>query len=243
MGHWMSVLPVTSQTPVCIRRAPPRGHKAAQQKPGPCKSSNIDLSRQHRESEQAAIAKAIALAMAQQEPPNDRVLQRATSLQEELNGSQCGWAAVAMETDHEVLSCLVWTWLEKLKEPVLNAEDVERLTSATPPKNPLHTLRKSQVHTITCLLDCIAQVSFDCPLLEEAMLLRLIRALTRRPPEDTDGYAALLTLCQAEVRELRTPRPLHMPRPPSSAGPSDVDHTSSTVNTVGAGAHKATLLS
>lgn len=35
--------------------------------------------------------------------------------QEELNISAYGWATLAMETDPNVLSALMWIWLEQLK--------------------------------------------------------------------------------------------------------------------------------
>lgn len=43
-------------------------------------------------------------------------LMLSTSLkQEELNSSDCGWALLVTESDPQVLSCLLWTWLEKLR--------------------------------------------------------------------------------------------------------------------------------
>lgn len=35
--------------------------------------------------------------------------------QEELNSSDCGWALLVTESDPHVLSCLLWTWLDKLR--------------------------------------------------------------------------------------------------------------------------------
>lgn len=43
-----------------------------------------------------------------------------------------------MERDPLLLSSLMWSWLEQLKEPIINIDDLEVLTSCT--HNPLHAL-------------------------------------------------------------------------------------------------------
>ncbi|XP_057693328.1 protein tyrosine phosphatase domain-containing protein 1 isoform X2 [Corythoichthys intestinalis] len=164
-------------------------------------SSNIELSKSARNPRPTSVARNIARAMADQGPIEDTVLQRLTLLQEELNSSECGWALVVTESDPRVLTCLLWTWLEKLKEPVLGAEDLVRLSCAGSNKKPLAVLKKSQRHTIYCLLSCVNSVTSLCPHREEAILRRLIRALTKRPQEDVESLASLANILRTHLRD------------------------------------------
>lgn len=50
------------------------------------------------------------------------ILTSLTSQQEELNSSDCGWALMVTESDPHVLSCLLWTWLEKLRVSTIKQE-------------------------------------------------------------------------------------------------------------------------
>ncbi|KAK9958746.1 hypothetical protein ABG768_010851 [Culter alburnus] len=179
-------------------------------------SSNIELRREDHTSDQSSLPRAVAKAMAQQRPPLDTVLKRAAVLQDKLNLSEYGWVTLVMETDPDVLSTLLWTWLDKLKDPVLNKDDIERLTSTWPAQNPLITLHKSQRHTICCLLDCVGHVVVRCPQFEHAILQRLIRALTRRPPEEIERNSILLRVLRSTMRELY----LHNNHHPNTATPS-----------------------
>lgn len=116
------------------------------------------------------------------------------------------------------LSCFLYSLLISLQEPVLSADDVERLTSVSQHVNHLSVLTKvrptsqtidtrlivswltsgsstslativyvcvcmlsqqPQRHTMSCLLGCVGQVTSLCPQREEAVLRRLIQALTR----------------------------------------------------------------
>ncbi|XP_051513224.1 protein tyrosine phosphatase domain-containing protein 1-like isoform X1 [Myxocyprinus asiaticus] len=165
-------------------------------------SSSLELRMDDPTLEQVLISTAVAQAMAQQRSPADTVLARAAVLQDELNLSECGWATLVMEADPVVLTTLLWTWLDKLKDPILHKDDIERLTSTWPAQNPLNTLHKSQRHTICCLLVCVGQVAAQSPQFEPAILQRLIRALTRCPSEETERNGTLLRVLRATMREL-----------------------------------------
>ncbi|KAA0715171.1 Protein tyrosine phosphatase domain-containing protein 1 [Triplophysa tibetana] len=142
-------------------------------------SSNIELQRDCHTTEQSSLSKSVAQAMAQQRPLSDTVLKRAEVLQDELNSNECGWALLVLEENPNVLSTLLWSWLDKLKEPILNKDDTEKLTSPWPAQNALNTLYKAERHTIYCLLDCVGHVVVPCPQYEHLILQRLIQALTR----------------------------------------------------------------
>lgn len=97
------------------------------------------------------IARNVAKAMAHQGPPGETILQKSALLQvkkkqianenlssqllyshisnffflqEELNSSDCGWALLVTETDPHVLSCLLWTWLDKLRVSCVQQDDI-----------------------------------------------------------------------------------------------------------------------
>ncbi|KAL4659517.1 protein tyrosine phosphatase domain-containing protein 1-like [Arapaima gigas] len=167
-------------------------------------SSNIELRTDQNCCGLLSVSQAVARAMAEEEPPGEETLQRAAALQEELNGSECGWATLALESDPAVLSCLLWTWLEKLKEPVLSAEDVELLSSSSQAVNGFGVLNKARhLNTITRLLACVSQVTALCPSLEDAVLLRLLRALTRCSQHEGMACGLLLNLFKQEARQMR----------------------------------------
>uniref|UniRef100_A0AAZ1XW26 Uncharacterized protein n=1 Tax=Oreochromis aureus TaxID=47969 RepID=A0AAZ1XW26_OREAU len=164
-------------------------------------SSNVELCRNPHNLGPTSTARPVAKAMAEQGPPGETVLQRSALLQEELNSSECGWALLVTESDPHVLCCLLWTWLEKLREPVLSAEDIERLSIRASNRNPLSVLKKPQRHTIYCVLSCVSTVTSLCPHREEAVLHRLIRALTRRSQEEMESLAPLMKVMKATLRE------------------------------------------
>ncbi|XP_061752169.1 protein tyrosine phosphatase domain-containing protein 1 isoform X3 [Nerophis ophidion] len=149
----------------------------------PKSSSTTELCRNWHDAGTTRMARAIANAMADHAPPGQAVLQRSSLLQEEMNSSQGGWALMVTEWDPHVLACLLWTWLEKLKEPVLSVEDIAKLSCAGSNK-PLGVLNKSQKHTIYCLLSCVSTVTHLCPHREDAVLQRLIQALTKIMPDE-----------------------------------------------------------
>ncbi|KAJ8411195.1 hypothetical protein AAFF_G00172010 [Aldrovandia affinis] len=168
-------------------------------------SSNVELRRSQSSSGSALASQAVAKAMVEQGPPGKYVSHRVAVLRDELNGNECGWAILAMELEPSVISSLLWTWLEKLKEPVLKVEDIVRLTSSAQGLNSLGVLQKAQGQTVSCILSCVGQVTSLCPQLEEAVLYRLVRALTRCPQDDSSMklYAALIKVFKAVVKGLR----------------------------------------
>ncbi|XP_059192057.1 protein tyrosine phosphatase domain-containing protein 1 [Centropristis striata] len=175
--------------------------KCTAKKTLPKYGSNIELCRNPHNPGPTSVARAVAKALADHDPPGETVLQRSVLLQEELNSSDCGWALLVTESDPQVLSCLLWTWLDKLKEPVLRAEDVDRLNCGTDNRKPLSVLKKPQRHTIYCLLSCVSTVTSLCPHREDAVLQRLMCALTRYPQEELGSLATLMKVLKKSLRE------------------------------------------
>ncbi|KAM3608544.1 uncharacterized protein V6R79_000791 [Siganus canaliculatus] len=163
-------------------------------------SSNTELCRNPHNPGPTSVARVVAKAMAEHGPPGETILQRSALLQEELNSSDCGWALLVTESDPHVLSCLLWTWLDRLRDPVLSAEDVCKLSYGTNRK-PLSVLKKSQRHTIHCLLSCVSMVTSLCPHREEAVLQRLARTLTRRPLEDKGNLTTMMKILKTSLSE------------------------------------------
>ncbi|KAL2093353.1 hypothetical protein ACEWY4_010665 [Coilia grayii] len=183
---------IIAKRPKCKMKKPPTLAKH---------SSSMELQRNQGKSNQVSVARAVARAMARQQPPEDKVLARVAMLQNELNKTVCGWATVAMETDPKVLAHLLWTWLERLKEPVLSQSDVQQLILNHTDHNPLNVLQKNQRCTISRLLGCIGQVTSLCPNQEDNVLNHLIRALTRRPPQEIDNNAEFLQILRNAIRD------------------------------------------
>ncbi|XP_018519405.1 protein tyrosine phosphatase domain-containing protein 1 isoform X5 [Lates calcarifer] len=163
--------------------------------------SNIELCRNLHNPGPTSVARAVAKAMADLGPPGETILQRSALLQEELNSSECGWALLVTESDPSVLSCLLWTWLEKLRDPVLSAEDLDRLCIGSNNRKPLSVLKKPQRHTIYCLLSCVSTVTSLCPHREDGVLQHLIRALTRCPQEEMGNHATLMKVLKACLKD------------------------------------------
>ncbi|XP_029992961.1 protein tyrosine phosphatase domain-containing protein 1 isoform X2 [Sphaeramia orbicularis] len=178
-----------------------RRSKCTAKKTLPKLTSNFELCRNPHNSGPTSMARVVAKAMADQGLPGETVLQRSALLQEELNSSDCAWALLVTESDPHVLSCLLWTWLEKLRDPVLSADDIEKLRCGANNRKPLSVLKKPQRHTIFCLLSCVSTVTGLCPHREDAVLQRLMRALTRRPYEEMGSLESLLKILKDSQRE------------------------------------------
>ena len=64
-------------------------------------------------------------------------------MQTELNSREGAWERLCMERDPLVLSGLMWSWLEQLKDPVISREEVKALCEKNlNPQNALGSLRK-----------------------------------------------------------------------------------------------------
>uniref|UniRef100_A0A8D3E4M1 Protein tyrosine phosphatase domain-containing protein 1 n=1 Tax=Scophthalmus maximus TaxID=52904 RepID=A0A8D3E4M1_SCOMX len=79
--------------------------------------------------------------------------------QTELNTREGAWERLRTERDPLVLSGLMWSWLEQLKDPVISGEDVKAFSGKTvSPQNALDSLEKGHRLTLLCILDCAAHL-------------------------------------------------------------------------------------
>ncbi|XP_033095754.1 protein tyrosine phosphatase domain-containing protein 1-like [Anneissia japonica] len=105
--------------------------------------------------------------------------QRVESLQMNLNAHNNTWNILTTEEDPFVLSCLMWSWLHHLKEPVLSAKDVEHLCDNTDdPWEALESFDKGLKNTMLCIVNVLACLRPLSQKLEKSALTRIVYGLT-----------------------------------------------------------------
>ncbi|KAI9520088.1 hypothetical protein NQZ68_021807 [Dissostichus eleginoides] len=84
----------------------------------------------------------VAQALAMDQADKD-FTSKVSIWQTELNSREGSWERLCMERDPCVLSALMWSWLEQLKDPVISREDVKALRkNHKNPQNALDSLEK-----------------------------------------------------------------------------------------------------
>lgn len=67
-------------------------------------------------------------------------------MQTELNSREGAWERLCAVRDPLVLSSLMWSWLEQLKDPVISSEDIKALSDENVnAQNALDSLEKVAV--------------------------------------------------------------------------------------------------
>ncbi|XP_077118907.1 uncharacterized protein LOC143774977 [Ranitomeya variabilis] len=143
----------------------------------------------------------IAEAMAELEVPELTIKQRVDYLQNIVN-EEGAWAEVSTESDPKILSTLLWDWLQQLSEPVLSRNDVNVFCDGDWRQN-LKKLSRCQGETLCCLLQCVSKLSSLPVVLEDLVLLRLLKALTQQPPVTPNLSATVLCQLHSIVSEIR----------------------------------------
>uniref|UniRef100_A0A3B3VYG0 Protein tyrosine phosphatase domain containing 1b n=1 Tax=Poecilia latipinna TaxID=48699 RepID=A0A3B3VYG0_9TELE len=118
-----------------------------------------------------AQALAVDLFLEGEEEHKSKVL----AWQEDMNQGSA-WERLCTERDPFILTGLMWSWLEQLKEPIISIKDVKVL-------NPRNTdaktaLNKLGQETVTCILNCMAHMMNISEEVETAFLNRAIKAFT-----------------------------------------------------------------
>ncbi|XP_072308129.1 protein tyrosine phosphatase domain-containing protein 1 isoform X2 [Eucyclogobius newberryi] len=136
------------------------------------------------------VAKALAMELI------DPDLESKVSVwQTELNTREGAWERLCMEREPLVLSALMWSWLEQLKEPVISSEDVKALSeSNVNSQEALDSLQKGHRLTLFCILECAANL---LPLPEEVetrFLTQTIKVFTLIDPFSETNKGFYLTL-------------------------------------------------
>ncbi|XP_061113487.1 protein tyrosine phosphatase domain-containing protein 1-like [Conger conger] len=156
------------------------------------------------EARRLLVSQALAVDLEQDGEEEQR--QRVSGWQTELNTGAAVWDSLCAERDPFVLSGLMWSWLEQLKEPVLNLRDIQALEDQEPDASRvLNTLEKGPQQTLTCILDCAAQVMK--PSVESAFLNRIIKAFTKMKAGGSEQgrfmYKTMRRILTAVLREIK----------------------------------------
>ncbi|XP_061893582.1 protein tyrosine phosphatase domain-containing protein 1 [Entelurus aequoreus] len=126
------------------------------------------------ESRTLQVAKALAMDQTDKD-----VTAQVSVWQTELNSKEGAWERLCMERDPLVLSSLMWSWLEQLRDPVISSGDVKSLTDSANPRRALDCLEKGQRLTLLCILDCAAHLLPMPAELETSILQQTIKTLTK----------------------------------------------------------------
>ncbi|XP_072418893.1 protein tyrosine phosphatase domain-containing protein 1 isoform X1 [Chiloscyllium punctatum] len=147
----------------------------------------------------------VARAMSECPPMDNELLMKVRLWKVELNENEGAWGRLTAEDDPRILSMLMWSWLEHLKEPVLSSEDVVTLLSKPTVKGNLGDLEKCQEGTINCILDCISKLTGLSSTLEDSIIHRLILVLTQSCEADVSShFTALSQKLKTIIREKRS---------------------------------------
>ncbi|XP_034885117.1 protein tyrosine phosphatase domain-containing protein 1 isoform X1 [Mirounga leonina] len=134
------------------------------------------------------ILAAKALASLNEFTEEEEVKRKVEMWQKELNSRDGAWERICGERDPFVLCSLMWSWVEQLKEPVVTKEDVDTLAgSHAHATEALFLLEKGQHQTILCVLHCIVSLQAIPADVEEAILIRAIKAFTKQVNFDSEN--------------------------------------------------------
>ncbi|MBN3289080.1 PTPC1 protein, partial [Polypterus senegalus] len=130
-------------------------------------------------SHMSDLSKVVAIAMAADGCIGKEFQRKTRWFQTEMNKPERAWGLLLSETDPKVLSYLLWSWFEQLKEPFLSYADIGLLSSSENKSKHLWALQKCQEETIFCILDCICQITSMPLSSEEAIIFRMIKSFTQ----------------------------------------------------------------
>ncbi|KAL3057974.1 hypothetical protein OYC64_010197 [Pagothenia borchgrevinki] len=147
----------------------------------------------------------VAQALAMDQADKD-FTSKVSIWQTELNSREGAWERLCMERDPCVLSALMWSWLEQLKDPVISREDVKALRkNHKNPQNALDSLEKGPCLTLLCVLHCAAHLLPLPELTETRLLNQTIKVFTKIDPaseKDTSLYTTLKGILTPILHEL-----------------------------------------
>ncbi|XP_047439762.1 protein tyrosine phosphatase domain-containing protein 1 isoform X2 [Mugil cephalus] len=127
--------------------------------------------------------------------------------QTELNSKEGAWEKLCTERDPLVLSCLMWSWLEQLKDPVISSDDMKALSEKNVnPQNALDSLEKGHRLTLLCILDCAAHLLPVPEEVENSFLNQTIKVFTKidaASEKNESSYMTLKAILTPILHELR----------------------------------------
>ncbi|KAK5894909.1 hypothetical protein CesoFtcFv8_011552 [Champsocephalus esox] len=118
-----------------------------------------------------------------------------------------GWERLCMERDPFILTGLMWSWLERLKEPVISVQEAKALDpNNTDAQTVLNTLDKACLQTLTCILDCMGHMQQIPEEVENAFLNRTIKAFTwmrNISEDDSKVYESMIAVLRCVLEDMR----------------------------------------
>ncbi|XP_013912470.1 PREDICTED: protein tyrosine phosphatase domain-containing protein 1 isoform X2 [Thamnophis sirtalis] len=134
------------------------------------------------------ILAAKALASLNEFMEAEEVKSKVEMWQKELNSQNGAWDKICAERDPFILSNLMWSWIEQLKEPLLTKNDVDVLAkNNTDFQEAFKLLEKGKYHTILCILNCVVNLQTIPTDVEELLLNRAIKAFTKMNYDSESG--------------------------------------------------------
>ncbi|XP_041128867.1 protein tyrosine phosphatase domain-containing protein 1-like isoform X3 [Polyodon spathula] len=128
-------------------------------------------------------------------------------VERELNSREGAWDRISTERDPFVLSGLMWSWLEQLKEPVITKQDIQILVQKCDNLDEaIYTLEKGPQQTIVSIVDCVAHLHSIPEDVDEAFLARITKAFTKITFDAADGpmvYSTLKAILKPVLYEKR----------------------------------------
>ncbi|KAF7646096.1 hypothetical protein LDENG_00193720 [Lucifuga dentata] len=165
-----------------------RGDHAEEQRKVPFTSLQSELSSDAR---RLLVAKALAADLTDKD-----LSSKVSAWQTELNSREGAWERLCVERDPLVLSGLMWSWLEQLKDAVISSEDVNALSEKNfvNPQHALNSLEKGHRLTLLCILDCAARLLPMPEDVETSFLNQTIKAFTQIPADSEENQLLYTTL-------------------------------------------------
>uniref|UniRef100_A0A7N6AS52 Protein tyrosine phosphatase domain-containing protein 1 n=1 Tax=Anabas testudineus TaxID=64144 RepID=A0A7N6AS52_ANATE len=154
------------------------------------------------ESRRLLVARALAMDLTDKD-----LTSKVSAWQTELNSREGAWERLCMERDPMVLSGLMWSWLEQLKDPVISSEDVKALSEKNvDPQKALNSLDKGHRLTLLCILDCAARLLPVPHEVETRFLNQTIKVFTKidsASEKNESLYETLNSILTPILHELR----------------------------------------
>nr|XP_042897045.1 protein tyrosine phosphatase domain-containing protein 1-like [Parasteatoda tepidariorum] len=111
----------------------------------------------------------------------DEFASQLRKYQRMMNNRSSVWDKIAMEVDPVILSALLWSWLDQLREPVLNRNDLSVIViRADRPMEILMKLDNGTRYTTEYLVRFIARLQPKSTAIRTDLLRRLVASLTHQ---------------------------------------------------------------
>ncbi|KAM3914692.1 protein tyrosine phosphatase domain-containing protein 1 [Leptodactylus fuscus] len=137
----------------------------------------------------------------------EEIAEKVITWQKELNSREAAWDRICAERNPFVLTNLMWSWIEQLKEPVITKKGIHLLASyGSDPDSALYLLEKGQHQTILRILQCVSNLRPLPSDIEDAILTRMVIAFTmiKQDSEDTSlVYNTLKPILQHALTDIR----------------------------------------